>query len=106
MVYTFISDVFVFYVASNSTYTIDFLFVALFRFQGESSEPSSNKLQLSRKHGMQSLGKVPNARRPANLPSLKTESGQDPSANKYVQFFLFFFYILLIKLIKFYDFQF
>lgn len=40
------------------------------------------KSQLSRKHGMQSLGKVPSARRPpANLPSLKTESGQDTNAN-------------------------
>lgn len=47
-------------------------------FQNESSEPSSVKSQLSRKHGMQILGKVPSARRPpANLPSLKTETGQD-----------------------------
>ncbi|XP_038209509.1 uncharacterized protein LOC119830524 [Zerene cesonia] len=50
--------------------------------RNENSEPSSVKSQLSRKHGMQSLGKVPSARRPpANLPSLKTETGQDPSAN-------------------------
>lgn len=49
-------------------------------FQNENSEPSSVKSQLSRKHGMQSLGKVPSARRPANLPSLKTETGQDPNA--------------------------
>ncbi|KAJ0181030.1 hypothetical protein K1T71_003115 [Dendrolimus kikuchii] len=50
--------------------------------RNESSEPSSVKSQLSRKHGMQSLGKVPSARRPpANLPSLKTETGQDPNTN-------------------------
>lgn len=50
-------------------------------FQNENSEPSSVKSQLSRKHGMQSLGKVPSARRPpANLPSLKTETGQDPNS--------------------------
>ncbi|XP_053600828.1 protein PRRC2C isoform X2 [Plodia interpunctella] len=50
--------------------------------RNENSEPSLVKSQLSRKHGMQSLGKVPSARRPpANLPSLKTETGQDPNAN-------------------------
>lgn len=50
--------------------------------RNENSEPSSVKSQLSRKHGMQSLGKVPSARRPpANLPSLKTETGQDPNTN-------------------------
>lgn len=50
--------------------------------RNESSEPSSVKSQLSRKHGMQSLGKVPSARRPpANLPSLKTETGQDPNTS-------------------------
>lgn len=50
-------------------------------FQNESSEPSLAKSQLSRKHGMQILGKVPSARRPpANLPSLRTETGLDPNA--------------------------
>ncbi|KOB62969.1 Large proline-rich protein BAT2 [Operophtera brumata] len=49
--------------------------------RNENLEPSSVKSQLSRKHGMQSLGKVPSTRRPpANLPSLKTETGQDPNA--------------------------
>lgn len=49
-------------------------------FQNESSEPSSVKSQLSRKHGMQLLGKVRSALRPpVNLPSLKTETGQDPN---------------------------
>ncbi|XP_065337387.1 protein PRRC2A isoform X3 [Cloeon dipterum] len=45
---------------------------------GESAEPQQKTLP--RKHGMQSLGKVPSARRPpANLPSLKSEhSGQEP----------------------------
>lgn len=42
--------------------------------QGESLEPSTQKSAAPRKHGMQSLGKVPSARRPpANLPSLKAE---------------------------------
>ncbi|XP_053662797.1 filaggrin [Anopheles marshallii] len=44
--------------------------------RGESLEPSSQKSAAPRKHGMQSLGKVPTARRPpANLPSLKAEVG-------------------------------
>ncbi|XP_035909235.1 hornerin [Anopheles stephensi] len=44
--------------------------------RGESLEPSSQKSAVPRKHGMQSLGKVPTARRaPANLPSLKAEVG-------------------------------
>lgn len=49
--------------------------------QGESLEPHQQKSTLPRKHGMQSLGKVPSARRPpANLPSLKSEhSGNDPA---------------------------
>lgn len=35
---------------------------------------------MPRKHGMQSLGKVPSARRPpANLPSLKAETTSSPS---------------------------
>ena len=44
-------------------------------------EPHQQKSTLPRKHGMQSLGKVPSARRPpANLPSLKSEhSGNDPA---------------------------
>ncbi|XP_053674038.1 uncharacterized protein LOC128724335 [Anopheles nili] len=42
--------------------------------RGESLEPSTQKSAVPRKHGMQSLGKVPSARRaPANLPSLKAE---------------------------------
>lgn len=51
-------------------------------FQGESLEPSTQKNAVPRKHGMQSLGKVPSARRPpANLPSLKAETSTptDPS---------------------------
>uniref|UniRef100_A0A182JZW5 BAT2_N domain-containing protein n=1 Tax=Anopheles christyi TaxID=43041 RepID=A0A182JZW5_9DIPT len=50
--------------------------------RGESLEPSAQKSAVPRKHGMQSLGKVPTARRPpANLPSLKAEVGNpgDPS---------------------------
>lgn len=50
--------------------------------QGESLEPSTQKNAVPRKHGMQSLGKVPSARRPpANLPSLKAETSTptDPS---------------------------
>lgn len=43
--------------------------------QGESLEQSTQKNAVPRKHGMQSLGKVPSARRPpANLPSLKAET--------------------------------
>lgn len=43
--------------------------------QGESLEPAAQKSAVPRKHGMQSLGKVPSARRPpANLPSLKAET--------------------------------
>ncbi|XP_063696499.1 probable WRKY transcription factor protein 1 [Culicoides brevitarsis] len=43
--------------------------------RGESLEPSQQKNTVPRKHGMQSLGKVPSARRPpANLPSLKAET--------------------------------
>uniref|UniRef100_A0A182N8Z1 BAT2_N domain-containing protein n=1 Tax=Anopheles dirus TaxID=7168 RepID=A0A182N8Z1_9DIPT len=42
--------------------------------RGETLEPSAQKSAAPRKHGMQSLGKVPTARRPpANLPSLKAE---------------------------------
>jgi len=50
-------------------------------YRGESLEPHQQKSTLPRKHGMQSLGKVPSARRPpANLPSLKSEhSGNDPA---------------------------
>lgn len=48
--------------------------------QGESSEPSAQKNQVPRKHGMQILGKVPSARRPpANLPSLKAETNSSSS---------------------------
>lgn len=51
--------------------------------QGESLEPHQQKNTLPRKHGMQSLGKVPSARRPpANLPSLKSEtSNSDPAVS-------------------------
>ena len=45
-------------------------------FQGNSIEPQTKTV--APKHGMQSLGKVPSARRapqPVNLPSLKSESG-------------------------------
>jgi hypothetical protein len=45
-------------------------------FQGNSIEPQAKTV--APKHGMQSLGKVPSARRapqPVNLPSLKSESG-------------------------------
>ncbi|XP_046404098.1 LOW QUALITY PROTEIN: uncharacterized protein LOC124169510 [Ischnura elegans] len=47
-------------------------------YRGESLEPAQKTIL--RKHGMQSLGRVPCARRaPANLPSLKAEtSGADP----------------------------
>ncbi|XP_011689602.1 PREDICTED: protein PRRC2C isoform X9 [Wasmannia auropunctata] len=51
--------------------------------RGESLEPHQQKNTLPRKHGMQSLGKVPSARRPpANLPSLKSEtSSSDPAVS-------------------------
>lgn len=50
--------------------------------RGESLEPSQQKSTVPRKHGMQSLGKVPSARRPpANLPSLKAETST-PSDSK------------------------
>lgn len=42
--------------------------------RGETSEPSTQNRQAPPKHGMQSLGKVPQARRPANSFSVKTES--------------------------------
>ncbi|KAG8229350.1 hypothetical protein J437_LFUL007158, partial [Ladona fulva] len=47
-------------------------------YRGESLEPAQKTIL--RKHGMQSLGRVPTARRaPINLPSLKAEtSGADP----------------------------
>lgn len=54
-------------------------------FQGNSVEPQAKTV--APKHGMQSLGKVPSARRapqPVNLPSLKAESGvasSTPSAD-------------------------
>jgi len=48
-------------------------------YQGAASKPQSKNLPP--KHGLQSLGKVPTARRaPANLPSVKSEKGgNDPS---------------------------
>lgn len=51
--------------------------------QGESLEQHQQKNAVPRKHGMQSLGKVPSARRPpANLPSLKSEtSSSDPAVS-------------------------
>ncbi|XP_066588319.1 protein PRRC2A-like isoform X2 [Prorops nasuta] len=51
--------------------------------RGESLEQHQQKNTLPRKHGMQSLGKVPSARRPpANLPSLKSEtSSSDPAVS-------------------------
>lgn len=51
--------------------------------RGECLEPHQQKNTLPRKHGMQSLGKVPSARRPpANLPSLKSEtSSSDPAVS-------------------------
>ena len=58
----------------------------LFWFQGNSIEPQAKTV--APKHGMQSLGKVPSARRapqPVNLPSLKAESGviapESPNSN-------------------------
>jgi len=53
-------------------HTIDFFLL----LQGNSIEPQAKTV--APKHGMQSLGKVPSARRapqPVNLPSLKSESG-------------------------------
>ena len=51
----------------------------LFLLQGASSKPQQKAAP--QKHGLQSLGKVPTARRaPANLPSLKAENfGNDPT---------------------------
>lgn len=52
-----------------------------FLLQGETSEPITQKNAVPRKHGMQSLGKVPSARRPpANLPSLKAETSSPANA--------------------------
>ncbi|KAL3278373.1 hypothetical protein HHI36_013702 [Cryptolaemus montrouzieri] len=49
--------------------------------RGESSEKTQQKSTIPYKHGMQSLGKVPNARRPpANLPSLKSEHSGSEAA--------------------------
>ena len=47
--------------------------------QGAASKVTSSKVP--QKHGLQSLGKVPTARRaPANLPSVKSEKGgNDPN---------------------------
>lgn len=46
-------------------------------------EQHQQKSTVPRKHGMQSLGKVPSARRPpANLPSLRSEtSSSDPAVS-------------------------
>lgn len=46
-------------------------------------EQHQQKNTVPRKHGMQSLGKVPSARRPpANLPSLRSEiSSSDPAVS-------------------------
>lgn len=46
-------------------------------------EQHQQKSAVPRKHGMQSLGKVPSARRPpANLPSLRSEtSSSDPAVS-------------------------
>ena len=48
-------------------------------FQGSALKPLQKNIP--QKHGLQSLGKLPTARRaPANLPSLKAENhGNDPS---------------------------
>ncbi|XP_044757986.1 putative uncharacterized protein DDB_G0282133 isoform X2 [Coccinella septempunctata] len=49
--------------------------------RGESSEKTQQKSTIQYKHGMQILGKVPNARRPpANLPSLKSEHSGSEAA--------------------------
>lgn len=49
--------------------------------RGESSEKTQQKSTVQYKHGMQILGKVPNARRPpANLPSLKSEHSGSEAA--------------------------
>lgn len=49
--------------------------------KGESSKPNQQKT-LFNKHGMSVLGKVPSARKPLNLPSLKSENtGNDPPIN-------------------------
>ena len=55
------------------------MFKVTFFFQGAASKATSKTLP--QKHGLQSLGKVPTARRaPANLPSVKSEKGgNDPS---------------------------
>ena len=54
-------------------------FAACIVFKGAPNRPTSKGLPA--KHGLQSLGKVPTARRaPANLPSVKSEKGgNDPS---------------------------
>ncbi|XP_022908286.2 protein split ends isoform X1 [Onthophagus taurus] len=51
--------------------------------RGESLEKAQQKSTLTFKHGMQSLGRVPSARRPpANLPSIKSEhSGTDAAVS-------------------------
>merc|ERR1712062_812889 len=48
-------------------------------YQGSALKPTNKSIP--QKHGLQSLGKVPTARRaPANLPSLKSENyGNDPT---------------------------
>ena len=48
-------------------------------YQGAANKPQSKGIP--QKHGLQSLGKVPTARRaPANLPSVKSEKGgNDPT---------------------------
>jgi BAT2 N-terminus len=64
--------------AMSMTHATLFFFLYL---QGETSEPTTQKNAVPRKHGMQSLGKVPSARRPpANLPSLKAETSSPASA--------------------------
>lgn len=59
---------------TSFVYTL-FISPSFLHLQGESLEPAAQKSAVPRKHGMQSLGKVPSARRPpANLPSLKAET--------------------------------